>query len=79
MNKDDDNDFGKFLEQQATARSKPIFEAADKYAQALINRITQAVSSGDLDNTMQGDLELLRAEFLDRVIAIESGLLPPSS
>ena len=74
MNKDDDNDFGKFLAQQATARSKPIFEAADKYSQALIDRITEAVSSGDPDNSLQGDIELLRAEFLDRVIAIESGL-----
>lgn len=48
----------------------PLAQASTSYARDVINRITEAVSTGDTDNTLQGDLELRQAEFLDECVRI---------
>jgi hypothetical protein len=83
LNREDDRAFGEFLLERASTLESPLGIAATFYAQRVLDLVTQAVSTGDLANTLQGDLELARAEFLDRCVSLfdqhEGNTLPADS
>ncbi len=70
MDKRDDTAFGELLARKADDFMSPLAQASSSYAVDVITRITRALSIGDVDNTLQGDLELRQAEFLDECVRI---------
>src|SRR4051812_46788182 len=68
MDHNEDTEFGRYLLAQANSLETPLGKAADAYATGVIERITKAIANGDVDNTLQGDLELMKAGFLDAIL-----------
>jgi hypothetical protein len=66
----DDQAFGQFLAKRALALSSPMGTAATLFTERVLDLVADAVATGDLRNTLQGDLELARANFLDECIRL---------
>ena len=77
MDKRDDTAFGEFLARKADEFMSPLAQASSSYAADVITRLTRALSTGNVANTLQGDLELRQAEFLDGCVQIWQNCEPP--
>ena len=64
----DDASLAELLEEQAATPS--IESLARAYAQQVLERTSQALTTGDLDNALEADLHLLVEKFVQNVAVI---------
>ncbi len=64
MNEQDNEGFAAFLIGEANKPLSPR-AAADAFSEAVLDRVAEAVATGDKSNTLQADLDLLKIQFIE--------------
>lgn len=62
--REDDASLSRLLVHEARVNESPAAKAADAYATDVLRRIVMGLETGDPDNSLEADLDGLKAKFL---------------